>query len=236
MKRAVGLKNYPAKLVIAGIKVPTTPADRKFCERWMVHKDHMKAAIESGMTEKSIKSNWAKRKLIKYMPWISAQLEKREKAVAERYALKQENILDEMVAIGFANAQDYAKEIEEADATGKIIKKTIRKPLSELTRAQAAAVSSVSFHPDGTVTYDLPDERSKHPYLRDLGQHLGLFHPKLIQEHRHAHMHAAIDLRGLDESKLESFEQQLLAALGPQGERMLGIMKEVEYTDSGEQP
>lgn len=220
-------------LMIAGMRVPTRPLDVKFCERWLVHKDHKLAGLQCGMSKASVKNNTTHRKLKQFLPWLSMQMEKREEKVADKFAIKQEDIIEEMKNIAFANVQDYILQREVKDeATGKITTISERKPVMELTRGQAAALSKVTFNPDGTVTYELPDEKSKHPYLKDLGQHLGLFHPKLIQEHRHAHMHAAIDLRDVDTAKLAEFESTLVAALGQQqGKRILGILDDVEYQD-----
>lgn len=210
---------------LAGVEVPTNPVDRKFCTRWLVHKDHNLAARESGMAASSVRQGQAKKRLLKYLPYLVQQLERREMAVAAQMALDQKDILNQMVAIGFANAQDYVKQVETKDEKGVIKITHVRKPLTELTREQAAAVSNVMFQPDGTITYSLPDEKSKHPYLKDLGQHLGLFHPKLIEQHRHAHLHRTLDFKGMDTDKLALVEQQLIEALGEEGRRMLGIIE-----------
>lgn len=223
-KQAV-VKTLPKTIKLAGVDVPTHASDRKFCTRWMVHKDHNLAAKESGMAASSIRQGAAKKKLLKYLPYLVQQLERREAAVAAQMALDQKDILNQMVAIGFANAQDYIKQAEVKDpATGKMKTVHVRKPLTELTRDQAAAVSNVLFMPDGTIQYSLPDEKSKHPYLKDLGQHLGLFHPKLIEQHRHAHLHRTLDFKGMDTDKLAEVEQKLIEAMGEEGRRMLGII------------
>lgn len=175
------------------------------------------------MTPKAISRGGAMVLLTRYKAYLSQKMERHENAVAKELVLEQKDILNEMMAIGFANAQDYYVITDEV-VNGKNIKKRTLKPIEELTRAQAAAVSCITQHPDGSITYVIPDEKSKHPYLKDLGQHLGLFHPKLIQEHRHQHIHAALSFRDLDPAKLEQFETQLIEALGPAGRRMLGII------------
>lgn len=217
-----------------GIELPTRANDIKFCQRWLVHKDHNRAGKESGMAATSLNKGNGKTKLLRFLPYLSNELQKREHAVATQFALDQKDIINEMIAIGFANAQDYVKTEELPSTNGHTIKRQVQKPLMELTRAQASAISSVTFSPDGKVTYTIPDEKSKHPYLKDLGQHLGLFHPKLIQEHRHAHLHRMLDFKGLDTERLAKFEADLIDAMGEEAKRVLGIVEgEFEEADPG---
>lgn len=221
------------------MSLPRTDKERAFCESWLQHYDINRAAREAGYSgPKNRQGGGGLRVFERFRAYLEHQLSLKQKAVSKELALDQKDILSEMAAIGFANAQDYVAIVEEPvkdEKTGAIsmVRRERQKPLMELTRAQAAAVSEVTFHPDGRVTYQLPDERSKHPYLKDLGQHLGLFHPKLIAEHRHAHMHAAISFRGMDTRKLAEAESMLLEAMGPEGRRMLGIL-DAEFEDVSE--
>ena len=224
--------------VVGGMKVPKSDQHRAFCEAWLKHYDHNRAAREAGYSAHNVNAGVGKRTFALFAQYLTKQKEIKEKALVKELALDQKDILAEMMAIGFANALDYVKEVEEEEKdmeTGEVrmVRRHRQKLVTELTRAQAAAISKVTFLPDGTVTYDIPDERSKHPYLKDLGQHLGLFHPKLIQEHRHEHRHRAISFRDMDMEKLAKAEKMLIDALGPEGRRMLGLQdfQEAEFED-----
>ena len=200
------------------IILPSTAQQTMFVQAWLSNGfDLVQAAVTAGY--KRAAASKVARRLSAYMEEMRQKL---ENEVVKQVALEQKDIIEEMMAIGFANPLDYAKEIV-LEVDGKPVKHVIRKPLLELTRRQAAAISKVIFHPDGTVTYELPDEKSKHPYLKDLGQHLGLFHPKLIQEHRHAHLHAKLDMRDADSEKLAEAERMYMEALGSAGKRLLGV-------------
>lgn len=222
----------------APIVLPRTPKEHAFCRAWLNHYDIHRAYQEAGYADSVSNGAAGKRVFDRLRSYLEQQLELKQKVVSKELALDQKDILSEMAAIGFANAQDYVAIVEESvkdENTGEVrmVKRERQKPMMELTRAQASAISNVTFHPDGRVTYQLPDERSKHPYLKDLGQHLGLFHPKLIQEHRHQHMHAAISFRDMDTSKLAQAESMLLEAMGPEGRRMLGIL-DAEFEEVSE--
>lgn len=226
--KPVKKKKSSHAVVVAGMRTPVSDKHRAFCDRWLRHYDHVRAAKEAGYNSSFTDKGGAMELFRKYERYLLQQKALKEKAVAKELVLEQRDILREMMAIGFANAQDYVKVVDEAvvdekSGVTRVVKCERRRPLMELTRAEAAAVSKVTFHPDGTVSYELPDERSKHPYLKDLGQHLGLFHPKLIQEHRHAHAVALLDLSSLDNAKLKKAEELFLEAMGPEGRRMIGI-------------
>lgn len=215
----------------AGMTLPRTPQEHRFCKAWLTHYNAAQAAREAGYAEVSVKKNGGAAVFRRFERYLMQQKSIKEKVVARELVLEQKTILEEMMAIGFANAQDYIavvmEEVEQKDAAGAVRKVRVRRerqrPIMDLSRRQAAAISKVTFHPDGRVTYELPDEKSKHPYLRDLGQHIGLFHPKLIQEHRHAHAVAMLDLRDMDPAKLAQAEQLFISALGNEGKRLLNI-------------
>lgn len=220
-------KTTKGTVSIGGVVTPKTDKHQAFCAAWLKHYDHVRAAREAGYDSVRIDKGGAMELFRKFERYLLQQKAIKEKAVAKELVLEQRDILREMMSIAFANAQDYVKIVRESVTDDKgvttLVERQLQRPLIELTRAQAAAVSKVTFNPNGTITYELPDERSKHPYLKDLGQHLGLFHPKLIQEHRHAHALAVMDLKSLDNSKLKRAEEFFLEALGPEGRRMLGM-------------
>lgn len=212
------------------LREPKSEREMKFCEAWLQHHDHHRAWIEAGYSV-----NTATKEITTKLQVLMPYLEKRQKAITQviskKFVLDQQSILDEMIAVGFANPQDYIDEYVEL-VDGQPVTKQVRKNIMKLSRAQAAAVTQIDFHPDGTVTYKLPDADAKHPFLKDLGQHLGLFHPKLIQEHRHRHMHAHIDLKDVNQEALLRAEADLLQALGPRGNMLLGVQTDEEDDDA----
>lgn len=235
-------KGETKSLKMGGIYYPAGERENKFCERWLVHKNELTAWREAGYADSGAKAGLHKKKLQKLLPYLSTQLERHETQVAKQFVLDQQQIIDEMIAIGFANPQDYLKQVEkeiDVEVNGKATKQTVlytvQKDIHELTRREAAAISEVRIV-DGKALYRIPDDpKAKHPYLKDLGQHLGLFHPKLIQEHRHQHLHAKLSFANLDQGKLEALEAQLVDAMGDAGRRMLGITidGEAENVDEG---
>lgn len=210
---------------------PRDEREIKFVEAWLRHHDVQRAWEEAGYSIKNCDYHTeATRKYQTLLPYIERRQSQVSKEITKKFVLDQQSILDEMIAVGFANPQDYIEETMEL-VDGKPVKVQRRKNIMSLTRAQAAAVTEIDFHPDGTVTYKLPDADAKHPFLKDLGQHLGLFHPKLIQEHRHRHMHAHIDLKDIDQGALLQAEQKLLQALGPRGNLLLGVQRDDDEED-----
>lgn len=227
MPRSVKPVKPRAKQVAAGTSTPKTDSEKAFCAAWLQHYDVQRAHKEAGFSGRRVPAERMFKSLERY---LVKQKERKETAVSRELVIEQKDILEEMVAIGFANPQDYIVQVAEQikdEKTGAVttVVRSRQRPIMELTRRQAAAISKVMFHPDGTVTYELPDDRAKHPYLRDLGQHIGLFHPKLIQEHRHKHAIAMLDLRDMDAAKLAQAEQFFMSALGNEGRRMLNLFE-----------
>lgn len=98
--------------------------------------------------------------------------------VVERAVISAEQVVEELAKIGFANMQDYIRLDSFGDPAVDF---------SQLSRDQAAAVSSVSVEDfkDGRgedardvrkVTFKLHDKRAA---LVDIGKHLGMFKEKL---------------------------------------------------------
>lgn len=225
-------------VLVPKMALPKSDMHKAFCEAWLKHFDHKKACLEAGYSRSWCNKNNPKKLLDRYLMYLTERRQALERRVSKELALEQKDILAAMYAIASSNVQDYVKEVEEeeeiTDESGlkhKVLVKRIRqKSVLELTREQASALSEITCHPNGTVTYKLPDERSKHPYWKDLGQHLGLFHPKLIAEHRHEHRHRVLSFRDMDSDKLAKAERFLMEAMGQEGRRMLGVM-DAEFED-----
>ncbi len=203
------------------MELPLSDIDKVFCERWLVHHNHNVAASEAGISKYSVEKGYGLVKFRQFEKYLSRQLQHNAQAIAKKFVLNQEDILQEMIAIGYANPKDYVEFTERTVGDKTIMIETL-KPLHKLTRRQASAITNVQFLADGTVTYDLPEASKKHPYLKDLGQHLGMFHPKLIQEHIHAHRLVSLSFKTVSNDKIEKLENMFLKELGEEGYRMLG--------------
>lgn len=204
---------------------PLDEREQKFAEALLKNISPRQAWIQAGYAVTGYGRHGTNklRSLSKYLDRMRAKV---EQAVAHRIVLDQATILDEMMAIAFANPQDYIEEYdaeEVTDGVKKIVRRRRTKDLMQLTRHQAAAIGEITLNKDGSITYRIPDRRGKRPYLKDLGMHLGLYHQKLIHEHRHAHMHAHVDLKDIPPAKLEAAEAALLELLGSKGALLLGI-------------
>jgi hypothetical protein len=169
---------------------------------------------------------WAKRwapEVLKkhhdFVVWLQAQ---RAQAVVKVVGVDQQQVLDEIMRIAFANEHDYLVffEKDEQDEathqkTGKKVPWCRRKYVHELTREQLAAV--VVFRRGGKGSIDWK-WRDRDHMLELLGKHLGLFNEKIIMEHRHRHLHMNFDLAGVPMKDLEDIEGQFEALMGRGGD------------------
>lgn len=225
---------------IKGILEPMGILDRAFCEAWLARgKDQynrVAAARAANVPENDIGQGKAKKLYDKFEPYLVRQKTLQESELARAIGLDQADILREMIAVAYANPLDYIvvgmEKQKGADGVEIEVQCTRRRPLNELTREQAAAISKVTFHPDGSVSYALPTPKGKRPFLRDLGQHIGMFHPNLIKEHRHAQAKAKLQFRDMDDEKLDLAEKMLMDALGPAGRQLLGYTEAEENEDA----
>jgi len=139
-----------------------------------------------------------------FIVWYEALI---AQAAAKQIGIELEPVLQELALIAFANEHDYL--VQETDPkTGQI--RSRRKRLDELTRGQMAAIRVKGS--GQKLEYELLDKEAR---LVDLGKHLGAFNEKLILEHRHAHLHAHIDLGHVSLTDLEALERQIERHLLP---------------------
>lgn len=175
---------------------------RTFLEEYVKDHNARAAARRAGFGPK-----WAKvtsyqvlKDNASYLAWFEAFVAQQ---TAKEIAIELAPVLQEIAKIAFANEHDYLT--HEPDPTDKAKIITKRKPLNQLTRAQMVAIR-VFHRPDGSLDYRLLNKEAR---LVDLGKHLGAFNEKLILEHRHAHLHAHLDLSKVPLKDLESIEAQL---------------------------
>lgn len=218
-----------SSIVVAGIEIPKSEKHKKFCQEFAKTNNPELACKAAGFKASYSKAQYWKPLLIRYDKYIQRLMATKERAVAKELVLDQKDILKEMLAVAMADPLNYVEETMVTDDEGKLVRALKQKDITKLTREERASITKIRFV-NGGVEYDLVSEGAKHTYLKDLGQHLGLFHQKLIAEHRHQHTHN-LNFQGVSPDKLAELEAQALAVLGNEGKRLLGIPIDVEFED-----
>lgn len=195
---------------------PKSAREFLFCREWLTHNDHIQAARAANYSE-PLRDGLRLKK--KFLPYLSAQKKLVEKEVAREIVYDQKDLLNEMAGIAFANPLDYVV-VTRDDKTGKKIYS--QKPIDELDRRQASAISDVEFK-DGQVTYHIPNPSEKYRYLFSLSKNLGLFNDKLIMEFRHSHLHKSLDFKDASNEELMQLENLLVSMLGDPAKEILGL-------------
>lgn len=194
-------KVYKARSQTKTKKKPRTMQDMIFCERWVVHHDHLLAYEEAGFKRDS---NGALRKLQAMRQFIEKMQEKVERRVVGELAYERKDILDAMANIGLANILDYYEEVRHIDPETKWESKRYQlKPLHALSRAQAHAVDNVTIDAKtGRATYTIPDAKAKLKALEIVGVNtkaIGGKKPGTL--HQHLHLTATPEqIKGLEEA------------------------------------
>jgi len=208
--------------------LPKSERDTKFCERWLVHRDHIKAFKEAGYSGKhNDVSRQALDKLTKFRAYLERQVPKVEAVVAKRIGYERADILEGIARIANANALDYIQEYEVIDAkTGAVTTAYRMKPIQELTRDQAAALDTVSYHAEsGTMTYSLPAAKTRLSAFTTLGEQAAGFSKK---DEVHNHLH----LDNVPLEKLRHIKGLLIEMVGPNAARQVfGMHDEPEISE-----
>lgn len=136
-----------------------TPKQKKFCQEYLVDLNATRAAIRSGYSKKTsgqIGEQNLKKLVVK--KYISVLQEK----IQEKTGLRIEDVIAELVKVGFSNVQDFV-------STGNKIG-----DIKKLKRDKAAAISSVktTFKVGGEKTTEIKFY-DKVDALEKLGRHLG---------------------------------------------------------------
>lgn len=148
----------------------------RFAAEYVVDLNATKAAKRAGYSPKTAHTQGSR--LLKDAE-VSAKVEVKQRAIAERLEITADMVVRELALIGFSNMLDYIRTTDDGDAYTD---------LSALTRDQAAAIQEVTIDtyqehdPDGPeanskrtvkkMRFKLSDKRSA---LVDLGKHLGMF-------------------------------------------------------------
>lgn len=234
-----GVKKRPRQLG------PQTAAEKKFCERWLIHFDKDRAFREAGYTEVKGAGRAALSKLERFADYLRPIREAKARIVAERLAVDSQQVLDGMVQRVFFDPQTFYERSAEpltewVRGPGKSRKKVERvkewdgkpvygerlKPYSDLTAEQQAVVE-VTSDAGERIRYRLPSIREQHMYLTSLGRQFGLFAEKLIVErHNHRHTHHHLDFSGVPTAKLSALTRQMLPLVGLEFAQSLGYTPE----------
>lgn len=148
----------------------------RFAAEYVVDLNATKAAKRAGYSPKTAHTQGSR--LLKDAE-VSAKVEVKQRAIAERLEITADMVVRELALIGFSNMLDYIRTTDDGDAYTD---------LSALTRDQAAAIQEVTIDtyqehdPDGPeanskrtvkkMRFKLSDKRAA---LVDIGKHLGLF-------------------------------------------------------------
>lgn len=214
------------------VREPKSAKELMFCRQWLIHQNHILAAKEAGYAAWESDALLLKRRFLAY---LSEQKKTVELEVAREIVYNQKDLLNEMAGIGFANVLDYVivelveKEIEtNGQKTTVTVKFFKQRPVDQLTRRQASAISDITFA-NGEVSYKIPDPAEKYRYLYSLAKNLGLFQDKLIMEHRHAHLHKQLDFKDASKDELAQLEDLLVNMLGDPARQVLGLPTILEH-------
>lgn len=212
---------------------PENAKEKLLCERYMVHLDASRAWIEAGYSKNRVK--YAPGKLKELQPYLARLKPQVEKKVSEEIALSAQSVLAEMTAMAFTDPMDYFEltVIEVHDPiTGAPVLDTQGQPIKRegyrridpkrLTPKQRKAIGNMSIDRFGRLHYELVDPATRFGWLRTLGQHVGLFHDKIIHEaHLHTHQHNSLSFKDVPTDKLEELQKQLIGAIGHEAARQV---------------
>lgn len=137
-----------------------TAKQQRFVDEYLIDLNATQAAIRAGYSEKTAFSIGTEN-LRK--PLIQKAIQQRKQAREQRTEITQDRVIQELAAIGFARATDYAKIVPSG---GVDFVST-----DELTESQKAAVVSIKETQNGTEIR-LADKLKA---LELIGKHLGMF-------------------------------------------------------------
>jgi hypothetical protein len=210
------LRNLPGSPALTQAE-PQNERDLKFCERWLVHHDPMRAYTEAGFsTSNHSAPKLARRKVERFRRYLQGRLPKIEKLVAKQISYERTDILAGIARIANANALDYVEPYEVIDeATGLLVTKYRMKALTQLTRDQAAAVDTVTYCAlTGAITYTLPSAKTRLSAFTTLGEQAAGFSRK-DETHNHLHLH------DVPLEKLRHIKGLLIDMVGPNAARQV---------------
>ena len=213
-----GLKPKPSRRP----RNPSNERDKLFCERWLVHHDHRKAAEESGFSKTNL-SETGLTKLAQFRQYLERLRPKVELQTAKKISYERADILDAIAAIGLCNAQDYIKPFTVVNAETQMAETHFGlKPLEELTRAQASAIDSMYYDAQlGRLGYELPKAKTRLTALNTLGEQNSGWKRPAGATHNHLH------LENLPLDKVLAVKRMFVNLIGvPAAREILGYVEE----------
>lgn len=139
-----------------------TPKQKAFVAEFMICRNATEAARRAGYSEKTARAMGAEN-LTK--PNIAAEIKKREEKLQSKLEITAERVLEEIAAIGFANATDFVT----INANGLINVKAT----SQMPKEKLGAIAGIKYSANGLgVEIKLHD---KPRALEMLAKYLGLF-------------------------------------------------------------
>ena len=140
----------------------------RFCEEYIIDLNATKAAIRAGYSVKTAYS--IGQKLLKKVE-IQTKIQQLKDKRSARTIITQDKVIQELAAIGFAKATDYARVVydKQGNAGVQIVGS------NELSKQQISAISSIKESANG-IEIKLCDKLKA---LELLGRHLGMFNDKL---------------------------------------------------------
>ena len=210
-------KNSRDRQKLEGPKEPENERDRKFCERYLVHRNHVRAFREAGFAESSTINGGPAAKYQRFAAYLDKHLRAVDAVVVHQLAYERVDLLDAMAAIALANPQDFIEKYEVLLEDGTTEHRIGVRDLMSLPRHLAYAVEE--FHCDpttGVITYTMPSLNTKAKLLKILAENTGAIKRDDLGAN-HIHLH----LKGVPTSVLEQAEAQLIATLGPEKVRAL---------------
>ena len=142
-----------------------TAKQQRFVDEYLIDLNATQAAIRAGYSEKTAFSIGTEN-LRK--PLIQKAIQQRKQAREQRTEITQDRVIQELAAIGFARATDYAKIVPGG---GVDFVST-----DELTESQKAAVVSIKETQNGnSVSCNWSKLADKLKALELIGKHLGMF-------------------------------------------------------------
>lgn len=143
-------------------KSSLTPKQKRFCEEYLIDMNATQAAIRAGYSEKTAYSMG--QRLLKKVE-VQEYIQKRMTSLEYRTGITQERVLNEIAAVAFANATDYAQVIDSR------VKLTSTKDLTDEQKKGLAVIKEGRFGVE-VKAYD------KLKALQMLGDYLSLFTDK----------------------------------------------------------
>lgn len=235
--RRAGATGRPQRVTKLGI--PRTALERKFCERWLHHFDHVRAYKEAGFKNTRNNAQMAAKLLERLDKHLRPLREAKAREVAKLLTASDEDVLKAMSAKAVFNADDFVEvatspktrtikigdkeSIEPIEWDGQPVFASRLKPWEKLTPDQKRTVEVIG-DSGGEVRYRLPNTREQHQYLTSVGRQYGMFLEKIIQEkHFHRHQHQHLEIEAMPTAKLQSLTAQLLPFVGQEFASQLGF-------------